>query len=299
MERERPSDTAALAAMLRAAHPLMDNKPWILKDDFAVSFSGVESPAALRAALTTFEEEFSRRFPRALVQAWIRYARAVVIGRARYTEDELRKAIARGVSQYVILGAGFDSFAYRKGDVDVRLQVFEVDYPATQQRKQARLRELRMEVPPHLTFIPVDFEKESIIDALCATGFRRDEPAFFFLAWGSAVPSDDAFVHTLKQVASVSNGSEIVFDYLVPKALVDDEGRQVIELAESVATAEPVRSCFEPARLAARMKDMGFAQIWDVDAEEANSRYFAGRADGLRIPQVLHLLKAELSRSRA
>ncbi len=296
MEEGRPSATAAVAAMLRAAHLLLDGEPKILTDDLALGFSGVEHEAALRAALNALQAELAQRFPLALVQSLLRYTRAGVTLRSRYTEDELGKAIDRGVSQYVILGAGLDSFAYRRRDLARVLRVFEVDYPATQHWKQARLRELHVELPPHLTFTPLDFEKQSVAEALYAEGYHPEEPAFFSWLGVTWFLTEETIFQTLQQVASTAPGSEIVFEYPVPEALLDEEERQMLAIIKALGAArgEPVRSLFEPARLAARVRELGFAQVWDFGPEEANARYFAGRADGLRFPKIGHLLKAQV-----
>ena len=144
MEQGQPSRTAIIAAMLRAAHLLLDADPKILRDELALSLSGVENEAALLTRLATIETEVARRSTPEVAQAMASYTRAGTVMRQRYTEDELGKAIERGVGQYVILGAGLDSFAYRRADLTGVVQVFEVDHPTTQQWKQARLRELHL-----------------------------------------------------------------------------------------------------------------------------------------------------------
>lgn len=132
MEEGRPSLTAVMAAMIRAAHLLLDDEPKILRDDLALGFSGVENEAALRAALEGMQAEIAQRTTPAFAQSLFRYLRAWLTVRSRYVEDELDKARTRGVTQYVILGAGLDSFAYRLRDLSGVLRVFEVDHPASQ-----------------------------------------------------------------------------------------------------------------------------------------------------------------------
>src|SRR5262245_46811073 len=138
MEEGRPSITAIASAMVRAAHFLWDEDPKIFQDQLALGLSGVENAAALRAALNTLQAKFAQRATPKLAQAFFRYARADITLRQRYTEDEVGKAVERGVGQYVILGAGLDSFAYRRPDLATTLRIFEVDHPATQQWKRAR-----------------------------------------------------------------------------------------------------------------------------------------------------------------
>jgi methyltransferase (TIGR00027 family) len=282
--------------MLRAAHLLLDDEPKILKDTFAAGFSGVESEAALRAALETMQANFAQRASPEFAHALLRHLRASVTMRSRYTEDELSTAIARGVRQYVILGAGLDSFAYRRRDLAGVLKVFEVDHPATQQWKRTRLRELQVELPPNLTFIPINFEQQTVTEALQAGGYRSEEPAFFSWLGVIGYLTEEATFKTLREVASMAPGSEIVFGYGVKEELLDEESRQMRAAVKAgvAAQGEPIISLFEPTSLAARVKELGFAQVWNFGPEEANARYFAGRADGLRVATLNHLMKARV-----
>jgi methyltransferase (TIGR00027 family) len=296
MEEGRPSATAVVAAMMRAAHVLLDGEPKILKDNLALGFSGVENEAALRAALNALQTELAQRFPLVLVQSLLRYTRAGVTLRSRYTEDELAKAIERGVSQYVILGAGLDSFAYRRRDLARVLRVFEVDHPATQNWKQTRLRGLGVELPHHLTFVPLDFERQAVAEALRAEGYHPEEPAFFSWLGVTWYLTEETIFQTLRQIASMAPGSEIVFEYPVAETLLDEEERQMMAIIKALGAArgEPIRSVFEPASLTMRVRELGFARVWDFGLKEANTRYFAGRTDGLQFPKIGRLLKAQV-----
>ena len=282
--------------MLRAAHLVVDAEPKILKDDFAAVFSGVEHEAAVRAALESMQANFARRASPALAQALVRHLRASVTMRSRYTEDELSNALARGIRQYVILGAGLDSFAYRRRDLADVLRVFEVDHPATQQWKRGRLQELGIELPPNLTFIPINFEQQIVTEALQAGGYRPEEPAFFSWLGVIGYLTEEATFKTLREVVAAAPGSEIVFGYGVQEALLDEESRQMRALVKAgvAAQGEPILTLFEPTSLAARVKELGFAQVWDFGPEEANARYFAGRTDGLQVAALNHLMKARV-----
>jgi methyltransferase (TIGR00027 family) len=233
MEEGRPSSTALGAALLRAAHLVVDDEPSILKDDFAAVFSGVENEAALRAALERMQANFARRASPALAHSLVRHLRASVTMRSRYTEDELSKALARGIKQYVILGAGLDSFAYRRRDLADVLRVFEVDHPATQQWKRGRLQELGIELPPNLTFIPLNFEQQTVTAALQAGGYRPEEPAFFSWLGVIGYLTEEATFKTLREVVAAAPGSEIVFGYGVQEALLDEESRQMRTLVKA------------------------------------------------------------------
>jgi methyltransferase (TIGR00027 family) len=280
MEEGRPSTTATIAAMIRAAHLLWDDAPKIFQDPLALGLSGVESPDALQATLRARQRE--------------PYNYAGVLVRQRYAEDALAIAITRGVGQYVILGAGLDSFAYRRPDLATILRIFEVDHPATQQWKRARLEALSVDLPSHLTFIPLDFEQHTLAAALPAGGHRPELPTFFSWLGVTHYLTDEAVFTILRYVASLAPGSEIVFQYFLPETLFDDENRRLLALWKErrASVGEPVLSQFEPATLATRMQECGFTQIWDVGPEELDARYFAGRTDGLRASPHSHLMKA-------
>jgi len=205
--------------------------------------------------------------------------------RSRYVEDELALLLKRGVSQYVISGAGLDSFAYRRPDLANVLKVFEVDHPATQAWKRARLRELGVATPPNLVFVPLDFERQSLIESLQSCGYRPDAAGFFSWLGVTQYLTQDAVFDTLRKVASMTLGTEIIFEYSPPDALLDDETRRLRELTMSgtAARGEPWVSFFEPSELKEQLRNLGFAEVWDFGPMEANPRYFSNRADGLRL----------------
>jgi methyltransferase (TIGR00027 family) len=296
MDEGRPSATSTIAAMMRAAHLLWDDDPKILHDPLALGLSGVAGEAALRATLEAFQAEQARRSTPEFAQALLRDMRALLVMRQRYTEDELGKALEQGVAQYVILGAGLDSFAYRRPDLGGVLRVFEVDHPATQQWKRARLRALHIDLPSHLTLIPLDFEQRTLADGLSAGGHRPERPTFVSWLGVTMYLTEEAVFDTLRYVASWAPGSEIVFHYSLPASWLDDEGRRLSAARQAAAAArgEPWLSLFDPTMLATHVQALGFSQVWDLGPEEANDRYFAGRADGLRAPLTEHLMKARV-----
>lgn len=228
-----------------------------------------------------------------------RCARASMVVRQRYAEDALDEAVKRGLGQYVILGAGLDSFAYRRLDLTAVLRVFEVDHPATQQWKRARLRDLHVTLPKNLTFIPLDFEQHTLADGLRAGGHRPDLPTFFSWLGVTHYLTEEAVFKTLRYVASLAAGSEIVFQYFTSEALCNDEDRPIVTLWKARMSAqgepaEPVLSLFEPTILATRVLELGFTPVWDVGPAEADARYCAGRTDGLRLYPHMHLMKARV-----
>lgn len=297
MEAGRPSATAISCARQRAMHLLLDDDPKILQDDLAMVLSGAEDEEALRAAWEARLAEVAQRISPNFSQAVSRNSRAALVMRSRYTEDALSQAIERGVAQYVILGAGLDSFAYRRQDLSSVLHVFEVDHPATQEWKQARLSTLNIKMPSNLTFVPVDFEQQTLAEVLPVSGFRADLPAFFSWLGVTYYLTEAAVFETLRYVASLAPGSEIVFEYWLPDALLDEEGRQYLaKLQELVASlGEPIQTSFDPIDLMARLKAMGFIQAQDFGTKDAFMRYFANRTDELHLAKrIAHLMKARV-----
>jgi methyltransferase (TIGR00027 family) len=228
MEEGRPSATSMIAALSRAAHLLLDGEPKVLHDDLALSLSGAENESTLRAILNTFVAEVAQRTDPEFAQGVFNLYRAFVVMRNRYAEDALEQAIARGVQQYVILGAGLDSFAYRRRDLAERVRVFEVDHPATQQWKRRRLQALNVSLPSHLTFIPVNFEQQTLKESLQAGGYQAEQPGFFSWLGVTQYLTEEAVFDTLRLVASGAPGSEIVFEYSLPDTLLDDENRRIM-----------------------------------------------------------------------
>ena len=299
MEEGRPSATAMTAARQRAAHMLWDDAPKIFEDPLALGLSGVESESALQATLRAMQAAHARRSTPEVTEMNYRCARASMVVRQRYAEDALDEAVKRGLGQYVILGAGLDSFAYRRLDLTAVLRVFEVDHPATQQWKRARLRDLHVTLPKNLTFIPLDFEQHTLADGLRAGGHRPDLPTFFSWLGVTHYLTEEAVFKTLRYVASLAAGSEIVFQYFTSEALCNDEDRPIVTLWKARMSAqgepaEPVLSLFEPTILATRVLELGFTPVWDVGPAEADARYCAGRTDGLRLYPHMHLMKARV-----
>ena len=284
MEEGKPSVTAMRTAMMRAAHLLWDD-PKIFEDTLALRLCGCESEAALRAQLDQLDPEVVRRVT------------GTVVMRGRYLEDEVDRAVERGLFQYVILGAGLDSFAYRRTDLVKVLRVFEVDHPATQAWKRTRLQETGIELPPNLSLVPIDFEKQSFIDGLQRSGYRTDAPGVFSWIGVTMYLTPDAIFSTLRAIASLAAGTEIIFQYLVPKELVDEEAQRILAviMADTAARGEPHQSFFEPAKLAERVRELGFVDVSDLGPDEVQARYFAGRTDGLRASPLNHYMRARVS----
>lgn len=282
MRENRPSATAQRVAIRRAAHQILD-QPKVLDDPIALRIIGAESASALQADPQSLE-----RTPLA------RYLRAFMAVRSRFAEDELALAVERGARQYVVLGAGLDTFAYR--NPYPALRVFEVDHPVTQAWKRERLGEAEIPIPGALTFAPVNFESQTLGEGLRQSGFSFEEPTFF--SWLGVTPylTRDAIEATLRFIAARSAGSGIVFDYAISPSLLSRSERWVFDaLAKRVAAAgEPFQTFFDPSALTADLKAKGFVQVEDLDGKTLNARYFRGRTDGLRVGSLAHMVVAWL-----
>ena len=159
-----------LGAMLRAVHLVEDQQPWIFDDEVAGRLSGFDSNSSLNAALSSLKDKLALRYPGVPVQSLMREMRSTVLLRSRYAEDQLASAVARGVSQYVILGSRFDSFAYRNREFESTLRIYELDYPIALQRKQNRLRELHLTPFSKVSHVPYGFDGSSFWGALRDAG---------------------------------------------------------------------------------------------------------------------------------
>jgi len=279
MEEGSPSRTALSAATQRALHQLLD-APKVFDDPLALKIlcENAEKPVWVDL----------RQLPKK------RSLRAFIALRNRYAEDELARAIQRGVRQYVVLGAGLDTFGYRNPYPGSRLRVFEVDHPATQTWKRERLRKAGIVIPDSLTFAPVDFEQQTLAEGLKRAGFRADEPAFFSMLGVVVYLTKTAVMDTLKFVASLPAGSEIVFSYAIPSSMLTERQRAARKyLARQVAAmGEPWMTYFNPESLARDLRSLGFTQVEDFGPDAANDRYFKDRNDGLRVGGTGRLMKA-------
>lgn len=278
----QPSHTALWVASLRAVHALLD-EPLVLDDPVALRLLGPAREAALRSD------------PFALNDPITRGLRAALVARSRFVEDELARRIAAGVRQVVLLGAGLDTFAYRRRDLDPGLQVFEVDHPGTQPWKRQLLAEAGIGVPPGLRFVPVDLERGNLGEALAAAGFRADRPAC--VGWMGVTPylTVDAVMGTLRSLAGWAAGGCVCFDHRIPPSLMSPVERAVDEAIgqRAAAAGEPWLSSFDPADLQRQLMGLGFAAAVSVSSDELNARYFARRKDGLRTGGALRIVCAD------
>lgn len=285
MQEARPSRTAMMVARRRAAHQLFDKAPLVLHDPIAVPIIGPEHAEQLR------------RDPRAQRRMIAMAGRAMMVSRSRFAEEELARAVQRGVKQYVVLGAGLDTFAYRNPFPAGSLHVFEVDHPATQAWKRQKLTDAQILVPANVTFVAVDFEHDTLGNGLLAAGFDPREPAFFSWLGVTMYLTPEAITATLRFIASLPRGGGVALDYSLPSSELNWIERLIRRhFAKKVARmGEPFRTHFTPADMRDLFMRCGFHHISDIGAAEINARYFTGRADGLRIGgRSLRLISGEV-----
>ena len=297
MQAEQYSRTALAAAFYRAQHHLHD-EPKLLDDPYAHRLLTAAEMAALtqRYVRAGLELGGAAGDPETMLARALREttAAATVLARARYTEDRLSMAVERGVAQYVLVGAGLDSFAFRRGDLRDRVQVFELDHPQSQTVKRERLAGAGLADPPNLHFGPVDFERESVAAALGRLPFRPDRPAVFAWLGVTMYLTRAAIEATWRALRSVAaRGSELVFDFIHPDALSETAPPPVRKILERVrAVGEPIITGLDPTALGAELEATGWTLIEQLDAADIDQRYFAMRTDGYRARRFGHLASA-------
>jgi methyltransferase (TIGR00027 family) len=266
-----PDETAVRVALWRALHVEVDAPPHVLEDDVGLKLAAPDAAWRSRPDMSPFTRPF----------------RASIVARARFIEDLLAEQAARGVRQYVILGAGLDTFAQRRPELASRLRVFEIDRPGPQAWKRRRLVELGLGIPSFLRLVPVDFEAAGAWwERLEASGFDAAKPAVVASTGVSMYLTRDAIAAMLRQVAALAPGSTLAMSFVLPTELADPEVRPGIERAIEGARSNgtPFISFFTPAEMLALARDAGFREVRHVSAAALAQRYFAGRTDGLRPP---------------
>jgi len=265
MQSGQPSQTAFAAAYARANHQIADG-PLIFTDPLAgamIGSTGDESGISLTSAFADMAEDRKTDEETALL----------VSARARLAEDTIADAVAGGVRQAVILGAGLDTFAYRNPHLDLR--VFEIDHPDTQAWKRQRLVEAGIAVPDSLTFAPVDFEKETLAAGLAASNFARDEPTVFVWLGVTMYLTAEAIRATLNFIAEQARPTQVVADYLYPISAADPEDRAAFEtFADLIAElGEPFSSYFTAEEIDKELRTAGFDVIEDFSAPALLDEY--------------------------
>lgn len=275
-----PDSTAVRVALWRAMHVQVDPAPQVIEDEVGLKLA---APAA------------GWRDRPDMNPVWTRTFRASIVARARFIEDLVEEQLGHGVRQYVLLGAGLDTFAQRKPELASRMRIFEVDQPGAQAWKRQRLVELGYGVPEWLRLVPVDFEAgASWWEQLIANGFDARQPAVVTSTGVSMYLTHEAIMAMLRQVAALAPGSTFAMTFMRPVELMEPEERQGFQFAERGARASgtPFISFFAPDEIVALAREAGFRTAQHVSADSLNARYFAVRTDGLRTANAEELLVA-------
>ena len=264
-----PDSTAVRVALWRAMHVQVDPPPHVIDDEVGLRLVAPDDGWRSRPDM---DPVFTSGF------------RAAMVARARFIEDLIAEQVELGVGQYVLLGAGLDSFAQRRPEIASRLQVFEVDRPGPQAWKRQRLIELGFDVPEWLRLVPVDFEADSWLEKLAAAGFDAGQPAVVASTGVSMYLTKEANAATLGQIASFAPGSKLAMTFLLPMGLLDEEDRPGLQMAINGAQASgtPFISFFAPPDMLALALAAGFREAGHVPMSDLAKRYFAGRTDGFR-----------------
>lgn len=277
-----PSRTAMFAAVSRGLFRMEATPPWVLDDALALVLVG--------PVWQELHDQFNPLFPGQVA----RESRAAVCARSRYAEDRLA---AGAFTQYVILGAGLDSFAWRRPDLLRSVRVFEVDHPASQAWKLERVGDLGLPLSDSQVFVPVDFEAGPLRDALRAAGFDWGQPALF--SWTGVAPylTAQAIESTLCTTAGAAPGSEVVFSYRAEESVLDGVGREFIRIYAPLAASvgEPLQPGWPVIEIERLISRCGLKVVDHPARADLEQRYFAGRTDGLRPYNVETLVTARVT----
>jgi methyltransferase (TIGR00027 family) len=272
--------TAVRVALWRAMHVQVDAPPHVLEDEVGLVLAAPDDEWRHRPDM---DPEGTRWF------------RAGIVARARFVEDLVAEQAMKGVAQYVILGAGLDTFAQRRPEIASRLRVFEVDQPGPQAWKRRRLIQLGFGVPEWLELVPVDFEGgDSWLEQLVSAGFDPGQPAVVVSTGVTLYLSKEANAATLRQIAGLAHGSTLAMTFLLPSEVLEDALRPGFEAAEAGARAAgtPFVSFYTPNEMVALARQAGFQDARHVSAAMLNERYFADRTDGFQTGSGEELLVA-------
>lgn len=274
------SRTAHGVAVLRAAHLVVDDEPPVLNDTVVARLFGANVEARLRAQAGELQTPDARGL------------RSSVVLRSRFAEDTLMEAVGEGVEQYVLLGAGLDTFAYRQPAWARGLTVIEVDHPASQASKRAALAAAGIEIPANVRYADIDFERETLGQGLARCGVDTAKPTFFSWLGVTMYLTREAIEATLRTVLSFPKGSGIVFTFVQPNP---DPASPASRLAQgSASIGEPWISFFTPEEVEAMLRSLGFSDASFLSREEAERRYYANRTDGFTPPPRVSIVAASV-----
>ncbi|MFB4475178.1 class I SAM-dependent methyltransferase [Oceanobacillus caeni] len=275
-----PDHTAIRVALWRALHVQVDSPPYVLEDEVGLQLIDPDNEWRQRPDM---DQKFSRGF------------RASIVARARFIEDLITEQSNHNVTQYVILGAGLDTFAQRRTEIASRIQIFEVDQPETQAWKRKRLVELGFGIPNWLHFVPVDFEAgRSWLEQLKVSGFDMNKPAVVVSTGVTQYLTKEAITATLRQVSKLAPGSTLAMTFLLPFESTESEEHSEVDTAKEGAQASetPFISFFTPPEIIEMARKAGLQEVRYVSSTDLNERYFTNRIDGLHLPNGEEFLVA-------
>lgn len=263
---KEPDNTAIRTALWRALHVQADSMPHLLEDDVGLK---------LVAPVDDWQQRPDMKFTKRI--------RASIVARARFVEDLIIGQSKKGIDQYVILGSGLDTFAQRRRDVASKLQIYEIDRPGTLAWKKQRLIELGFGVPGYLHFVPVDFEILSWWTELLKAGFDLNKPAVVACTGVSLYLTKEAITATLKQIATMAQGSTLAMTFYLPIELLEEEDKPMQQIAEkgAYAAGTPFVSFFTPDEILKMAKEAGFRKTKTISTKDMNELYFKNRMDDL------------------
>lgn len=304
MKENQASRTALFSAYLRGYHSEHVN-PKIFNDFLAnkllTSAERNSFDKFVLSGLTAYDPKLAASFPdEATALAFTMQlipGPPQILSRARFTEDLLEEAVKQGTKQYILLGAGLDTFAFRKTEMLEQLQVYEVDHPATQNFKLHRLSELKWEIPIQMHFTTADLTKEKLADALTRTSYDTTTLSFFNWQGVTYYLSYDEVLSTLKNITDISPvGSLVVFDYLDIDALDSDKAASRIQgmIYGAKQMNEPIKTGFNPSTFEMELNKIGLHLREDLSPSDIQSRYFQGRTDKYHALEQLHIACAEV-----
>ncbi|NIF04233.1 class I SAM-dependent methyltransferase [Chryseobacterium sp. Tr-659] len=269
MEKEilpQPDNTAVRTALWRALHVQTDAEPHILEDEIGLQLIAPEEH---------WQERPDMKYTKRL--------RASIVARSRFIEDLIIRESERGTKQYIILGAGLDTFVQRRTVIASQLQIFEIDQPDTLAWKQKRLSETGFGIPENLHFVPVDFEISSWWDELMKAGFKNHEPAVIVCTGVTLYLTKEAILTTLQQISMIAPGSKVAMSFYLPIELLEKEDRPMQEMAEKGAreSGTPFVSFFSPSEVLSLAQEAGLKRAEIISTEIIKHLYFSDRTDDL------------------
>jgi methyltransferase (TIGR00027 family) len=266
MTKKQPDNTALRTALWRALHVLTDDKPYIIED--RIGFDLIKPEQG-------WQEQPDMKFTKSL--------RASIVARARFIEDIAKEQIAKGVKQYVLLGAGLDSFAQRNRAISSQINIYEIDQPNTLIWKKEKLIENGYKIPDNLHFVSVNFETSSWLDELTTSGFDIKKRTFVSCTGVTLYLTTEAITDTLKKLTSLSPGSTIAISFYLPIEQLDGEDKNLMEMSikGAAASGTPFVSFFTFEEIVKLAESIGLKEIQTVSTKDMKDRYFKNRSDNL------------------